>query len=225
MILNNPKPELFKEIENFLSYYYNHLDILISIYERTRPIEIYGRSNYILYNTEQLSRPNIKYWATECKNDNRIIEIWDYSIANINFWNSLDIFNVRHVPLKIWPNYKKILLDLNKINNYKFDVAFVGWVSQRRQNIINNLIDNGISVNVLTNTYGIDRDIEISKCKILLNIHFDNTYQIFESVRCFPWLDIGKIVISENSLDNDIRCINVEYDNIIDTVRRNLGYV
>ena len=54
-------------------------------------------------------------------------------------------------------------------------------------------------------------------------MHFDASYKIFEQFRCFAWLDIGKTVVSENSLDNDNRCINVDSNEIPNTLRRLLN--
>jgi hypothetical protein len=58
---------------------------------------------------------------------------------------------------------------------------------------------------------------------MILNIHFNENYKIFEQYRCFAWLDIGKVVLSENSLDNDPRCINVSYDEIVPTLMKVLN--
>ena len=71
-------------------------------------------------------------------------------------------------------------------------------------------------------TYGEERDKALASCKILLNIHCFDDFTIFESARCEPWLSIGKCVISENSLDNDPRCINVDYHMLVLTVLNTL---
>ena len=68
------------------------------------------------------------------------------------------------------------------------------------------------------NIFGEERDIELSKCKVLINIHHSDDYKIFESARCEPWLSIGVPVVSECSLDNDPRCMNMLYDDLIKTV-------
>ena len=58
---------------------------------------------------------------------------------------------------------------------------------------------------------------------MLLNVHFNNDYKIFEQLRCFAWLDTGKIVVSENSLDNDPRCLNSNYESLVSVVVETLG--
>jgi hypothetical protein len=50
-----------------------------------------------------------------------------------------------------------------------------------------------------------------------MNIHYGDTYNVFESARCEPWLKVGVPVISETSLDNDPRCISVDYDRLVET--------
>ena len=59
--------------------------------------------------------------------------------------------------------------------------------------------------------------MDLGKCKIILNIHYSNTYNVFEVFRCGPWLEIGVPVISETSLDIDPRCISTTYANFIKT--------
>jgi hypothetical protein len=77
------------------------------------------------------------------------------------------------------------------------------------------LSDIGYKINYVYEIYGEERDKELAKCKILLNIHAFSDYNVFENARCEPWLAIGVPIISENSLDNDPRCINVDYDQIV----------
>jgi hypothetical protein len=82
--------------------------------------------------------------------------------------------------------------------------------------------DAGMSVNILTSTYGRDRNKEIAKCKFLVNIHYNADYKIFELMRCAPWLDIGFAVITEESLDNDERAIITPYDKLVERCKEYL---
>ena len=150
------------------------------------------------------------------------IEIWDYSLENVKNFNKNGIHNVKHVPFCLWDDYKRRIESYNLNKNYEYDVVFVGWINERRGLILNELKQNGIKVftipHHINGNFGEERDKMISKSKILLNIHFKEDYKIFESYRCFPWVETNKIIVSENSLDNDIRCINVNYENIVDTI-------
>lgn len=209
----NPDQLLFKELEEFLQYYYSDVIYPISI---LRPTLAFPQ---ILFNTEQLTRNDIQNIITLYKNNEHIIEIWDYSLANISIWNSFGIYNVKHTPFKIWPSYRDKLLSYNSEQKYNFDIGFVGWVhGSKRIDMLQEIIKHNISIDIIENVYGEERDKRLAKCKILLNIHFDNDYQIFEQLRCFAWRDIGKIIVSENSLDNDDKCINVPYNQIITTL-------
>jgi hypothetical protein len=87
-----------------------------------------------------------------------------------------------------------------------------------RQNILDQLKAKGIEVLILDGDYSLNRDVQIGKSKLLLNIHYDTTYKVFETIRCEPWLSSGFPVISETSLDDDPRAINVSYTNLVDKV-------
>lgn len=175
---------------------------------------------YIIFNTEQTTLNDFNFCNFK---DSNIIEVWDYSLENVKNFNKNGIHNVKHVPFCLWDDYKRRLESYNVNKNYEYDVVFVGWINERRGLILNKLKQNGIKVFTIPNyingnLYGEERDKMISKSKILLNIHFKEDYKIFESYRCFPWVETSKIIVSENSLDNDIRCINVNYENIVDTI-------
>ena len=212
-MIYNPNNNLFGELESFLNYYYSNTKIPISIYSS------YLDSDHILFNTEQLTRKDSIHKINNFFHNKKIIEVWDYSLANIKILNSYGIKNTKYIPLKIWPEYEKKIKSYYS-GNFLFDVAFCGWVgSEHRSALLTTIQKHNISLDIIENIYGEDRDKRIAKCKILLNIHFDSNYNIFEKLRCFAWIDIGKIVVSENSLDDDPRCINVSYDNILNTLK------
>lgn len=174
-------------------------------------------TQYILYNTEQTTSENFNY---ELMLDKDIKEIWDYSPANIKNLNKKGIMNTRLVVPTIWNDYKNKLLSYNPDNTYDYDVIFVGMGSDRRWEITEKLLKLGLRVKTVMHNvaYGEDRDKLIAKSKIYLNIHFKEEWNIFERIRLFPWIGVNKLIVSENSVDNDPACINVDYNNIIDTV-------
>lgn len=170
---------------------------------------------YILYNSEQLSSKG-KLTGFLSKINNAVIEIWDYSLENTKILEKHGISS-KHVP-PISPEWYK-----NKLKSYSdepciYDVGFAGCESERRTKIIEELKSSGITVNYIIEKYGEERDKELAKCRIILNIHCLDDFSIFESARCEPWLSIDKCVVSENSLDNDPRCINVDYNIIVKTI-------
>ena len=123
--------------------------------------------NIYFLNTEQLSRKN---WLTKITNYYKIgIKCIDYSNANIN---CLDFNqNVFYLPYLINTNE---IYDYNKIH----DVVFIGdTTSHYRKNIINNLRQNNIHVNQIFKFYK-ERDDQLFRHKILLNVHFNQEYKI-----------------------------------------------
>lgn len=213
MVIFNPNKNLFNELESFLKFYYSDTEYPISIYKS------YFNEPHILYNTEQMTRSDVADMVASFKDNTSIIEIWDYSIANIEILKNFGIKNIKHVPLKIWPEYSDKLLSFNPDNSYDYDVGFCGWVTgDRRINILDEIYKAGISLEIIRDNYGEERDKKLAKCQIILNIHFNEKHMIFEQCRCFPWLDTGKTVVSEHSLDNDPRCINVNYEDILSTL-------
>jgi acetyltransferase-like isoleucine patch superfamily enzyme len=172
--------------------------------------------NCIYYNTEQLSRKNILTEVINISKNNNIIEIWDYSLANIEILKSNNIKNVKYVPLESPYWYIEKLRGFQQ-TEFEYDIGFCGSLSGRRNKILLELKNVGKKVNIVTK-WGDERDIELAKCKIILNIHYAIDYNIFESARCEPWLKLGFPVISEKSLDDDPRCIVSEYDLLVQTV-------
>lgn len=215
-IIYNPNNILFYELENFLKYYYS--DVKYPICIQTSHTDV----PHIVYNTEQMTRNanDMYHLINNFRNNNKIIEIWDYSKTNIQILNKLGIYNVKHIPLKIWPAYKNQILSLNTDNTYHYDVGFCGWVhGNHRIDLLDKIQKSNITIDIIEDLYKDARDSRLARCKILLNIHYNKEYRIFEQLRCFPWIETNKIVVSETSLDNDPRCINVDYENIFSTLK------
>jgi hypothetical protein len=220
MEIYNPNQQLFCELENFLRYFYREIETPIAIMHHRADID----RPQILYNTEQLTRPDLYSTINNYQHKN-ILEIWDYSLVNIKILNSAGIYNTKYVPLKIWPEYQTKLQQYCENSSFEFDIGFCGWVyGDHRVKILNSIKQlTNISIDIIDGLYGDDRDQRLARCRMILNIHFNENYKIFEQYRCFAWLDIGKVVLSENSLDNDPRCINVSYDEIVPTLMKVLN--
>jgi hypothetical protein len=147
-------------------------------------------------------------------------EVWDYSKENVRILNDNNIL-AKHVPLESPDWYIEELREYRVKNEIEYDVGFAGDLTDRRVEILTKLKSLGLLVNSIE-LFGKERDKELAKCRVLLNIHAHSDFKIFESARCEPWLKLGVTVISENSLDNDERCINVDYTMISDTVLKAL---
>ena len=138
------------------------------------------------------------------------IRIYDYNIENLRLLHTTyDIQNTQFLdyvhdkeeiePLQqLWQTMKKIY-DFGIIA-YTPDISYC----PRRRVLVNDLKNRGFTVRV---AHGFDRnrDIELSRCKIILNIHGKSDNQslptlMFEHVRCNRLLYAGFRILSEPSI-------------------------
>ena len=174
--------------------------------------------SFIYYNTEQLTSKKNKLkldYIVEYIKKHEVKEVWDYSKVNIELFKQHSII-AKHVPLQTPKLYSDKLLEFRK-KGILYDVGFCGTPSLRREHILKELEKKGVKVNRVKG-FGDERDKELAKCRVLLNLHVEDDYLIFESARCDAWLSIGVPIISENSLDNDPRCITVDYNEVVSKV-------
>jgi len=204
------RPGTEKLFDTFL--YFSQSDLSPS---RTVPVVLQWTSEkpYIYFNTEQMSRPEELEDVIKSVRRFPPVEVWDYSAANVSILEKAGI-HARHVPLQSPSWYVEKLRAMRK--NCEFDVGFCGALNQRRLDIFNELRKRGLKVNTVTG-HGDYRDSELAKCRVLINIHYTTSYMIFEQLRCEPWIQVGVPIISENSIDNDERVINVGYDELVNT--------
>jgi hypothetical protein len=163
-------------------------------------------------NTEQVTRKCVLDNIIKIYKNNKPVEVWDYSWKNCEILAQNGII-AKHIPLQSPKWY------LDKLKTWRttitYDVGFSGTLTSRRLAILNQLKERGLKVNDVPR-WGEERDKELAKCRIHINIHAYTDYNIFEQARCEPWLAIGVPVISEHSLDDDPRCINVEYTALVE---------
>ena len=216
------RPPLYCNYSN--SEINNVIDFLLSSKspERLYPIYIIESAHKfpksdtkkIIYNIEQMTREDKYTLCAERMKDKDIVEIWDYSITNYNILKGYG-FNIRHVPFKL--SIDKIISYSNLISDNKiYDIAFCGQIGPYRQKILDELKAENKKVLILENNYTESKDTEIGKAKLLINIHFNESYKVFESIRCEPWLSCGFPVLSESSLDDDPRAITTPYSNLVE---------
>ena len=193
----------------------------------------YGNANFIgLINTEQLTREN---WLQKIKNivnDSKIsFTLFDYSGSNVELLK--EKCNIISKVIPYCPNENEIAKLKNLISTTEkvCDLAFVG-TGDRRLHVINQIRAQGITVNTILSKWGDARDIEVAKCKYLLNIHFADDFQIFEELRCNRWMMSGMKVLSEASLYSDkIYCqenviffpISTLVNDVVNFVKNNKG--
>jgi len=203
---------------------YNATNILLGLHDVPNIDLSKIPNNSIIYNFEQLvegSKGLLPKFIEACS----LFHIWDYSKENIyRFKEKFNIQNVSYLPFGYCKEMTKKIISCKK----DIDILLFGSFNERRLNIINKLRRFGINAVAFDSLWGIDRDIMISRSKLILNVHFYRP-GIQEIVRLGHLWANKKCVICECNNDttlfyeyNDC-CIYTEYDNIVDTVRIMIG--
>lgn len=167
----------------------------------------------ILYNTEQLTRAPVLAAFVERARQADVAEVWDYSLANLDILATHGIRG-RHVPARITESCAQEIRGDISGQRQTYDVGFSGTMSLRRAAVLTALQEAGLRIRNVP-IFGRARDRALAQALCMINIHFADDYRVFESVRCEPWLSVGVPVVSETSLDDDERCINVGYGDLV----------
>lgn len=170
----------------------------------TEPLNIPLRLRHIMDHLKIY--PNMKYY--------------DYSKSNLKILeeNGINIQDKIYLPYKCSDDELKKLINLNKNTKKEFDFGIIksggGDVTDRRLKIVNFLKKNNFSVNIMGG-WGNDRDMELAKCKIILNIHgfYQIPSNIFEHIRCNRLLEAGFNILSETNYKLDTDFVN-KYPNL-----------
>lgn len=185
-------------------------------------------TKFFMVNIEQMSRDyaynlythNFESFRQLCfKNYINNIPIWlDYNESNFEYIKSYN-FITKELP---YIPYEEEITKLKSYSkNKEYDIGFIdSFGSVKRNKIIKDLIDRGYKMNIITG-WNEERDIEIGKCKILINIHYQDDFKIFENIRCDRWLYSGLKVLSEVSINNrnfKPLLMEVDYENLVDSV-------
>lgn len=102
------------------------------------------------------------------------------------------------------------------------DICLVGSLTTRRKKILEQLENLGYLIDVITDEFGDDRDQRIGWAKLLLNIHARDKWTVYESIRCERWRFAGKKIVSEQSLYIPDGIIQCPYEDLVETVQREL---
>jgi hypothetical protein len=129
--------------------------------------------------------------------------VFDYSSANVRvlsdrFQGVLALARpVLTVPVQFTAEQEH-LAELLRTTPKEYDVAFVGSLIHRRVEVLNALGNAGLRV-LVANGFRDDRDKKIASARVLVNVHAEDAYQIFEHIRCDRWILAGHVVVSEPS--------------------------
>jgi hypothetical protein len=162
------------------------------------------------------------------------IKIYDYSLKNIEV---LQKYNIRTEFLE-YIYHEKEINSLKEINNQAktYDFGIICYYkdvrcSYRRKHIVELLRSKGYTVNVACG-FDRERDIDLGKCKIILNIHsksFDIECRTFEHLRCNRLLYAGFKILSEVSYIDDDFILKykenikfIKYDDFENITRENI---
>ena len=170
----------------------------------------------VYMNTEQLTKPDREIQVSDYLSIG--ITVIDYDLYQSQWFHSHP--NSKHhlylpvlpTPLEKWVMQPK-----------RFQVGICAILaSERRLRICQLLHQHGINI-INIHRWGDERDCLLGQCQIIINIHYDEDYKIFEHLRCDRWLMSGAIVLSETSLNDDSLDVAPllhfsSYENMLQTV-------
>lgn len=181
----------------------------------------YAAKKLSIMNTEQLCDPTVEarvlneLKAAEAKYG-KPVTVYDYSEINCSILKPHG-YNCIYIPYVTPVKEKEFLISCRTPPIY--DVGFSGGLNDRRRALLESLIKSGLRVHYVP-LFGDARDKELAKCRYILNIHWAEHFDIFESMRCNRWLDSGYHVISENSREavDHPNLILTSYENMKSTI-------
>ena len=155
--------------------------------------------------------------------------VWDYLHSNIAFLSRQNLApHAKYLPLRFFPGI--VSTDIFIPSTEGTDVLFIGSLvfSPRRQRIIDDLRGHGVSVVVLSEVYGVEREEHIRTAKIVINVHY--YVKNFETIRLFWLLSLGAFIVAEADEEQNREVMSeyngtmvfAKYDDLVDTVIRYL---
>jgi len=203
------------------------------------PKEMYTSPRFIFLNVEMITEQN--RWDHIYDMLQKNVRIAEYSKSNIMLMknNLIELkkqfnidLNYRHefIYLPYQYNLKDNYLLKNIENKYTYDIGIINAIPKKDPSVSANLkykrTEIWEKINLLglncINITGFDeeRDKLLKQCKIILNIHHFECFNIFEHIRCDRLIFADKIIISDKSLfmeELDVYNFVIweDYDNIV----------
>ena len=159
-------------------------------------------------NTEPLSSSNNLEIVKKIVKQYPNLKIYDYSRANIEILTEIGVQAqlLEYICTKDEISY---LSNLYQSTPKTFDYGYITYgntstnnldsiVTLRRKKVVAHLMERGFSVHIISG-WGHERDVELAKCKTILNIHSTNSKN-FEHIRCDRLLAAGFNILSEESI-------------------------
>ena len=174
-----------------------------------------------LINTEQSSRP---LWDTIIgQYINLGVKMCDYDMYQSLYISQKYERKIPYIPYILSAKEDKYLSNLLNSckKNYHIAICSINK-SRKRSAMFEKLKSIGLKV-VDVEGWKKKRDSLIAESLVLLNIHYDLEYNIFEHFRCDRWVLSGLLVVSEESKSSDcMDCKDLiifeKYDHVIDKI-------
>lgn len=160
------------------------------------------KDDTIIINTEPLfGRPNNLEWTHKVIHYAKRYQIWDYDLRNIQIFEGLGVHGVQLFRF----GYQKQLerIESRPDTQRPMDVLFYGSTNLRRKIVLDQIQFKKLLLGTLFNSYGIERDEQIAKSKLVINMHHEDVGS-FEIVRIHYLLNNGVAVLSEVSATTSI---------------------
>lgn len=155
-----------------------------------------------LYVSFQMEQSVSSRWFTEeyIKRLENSFAIMDYSLANIAKLQDMGLYaqQMYHVPIGFVRNY----VDLTDAVIPEYDVIFYGDIQNARRREFIAELSMVCKVKVINDLFGESLHIELAKARLVVNIHY-YAGALLETTRLWECLSLGKLVISERSVDMD----------------------
>ena len=169
---------------------------------RRIPLHLLPPSAIVYFvNTEQLTVPaKLKEFRKFIADAAHLrLTVFDYSAHNVGIAATLGIAS-HHLP--VGENVKETnKLRLLMLAPKEFDIAVVGSISPHREAVVNGLRACGLRVDFITDCWGDARDARIGQCALLLNVHYNHSYQLYEPIRCNRWQYADMPIVTEPCVD------------------------
>jgi len=138
-------------------------------------------------------------WLTNSYYDKlaKAYAIFDYSLNNIKYFkDNTELGKLfYYMPIDFHPNYEA------ECCGYEYDVLFYGDINNLRRKEMIEELRKHFSVKVVSEVFGEELYDELSRAKIVVNIHYYENAML-ETTRIYEVLSLGRsIVISERSSD------------------------
>lgn len=198
-----------------------------------RILNKYKNSNVELsfLNTEPLSISYNLELLKQYINKYPYLKIYDYNCSNLQIFLNNNLY-AELMEYQFCEKENTILKELNLIEKKIYDFGIITYgntktntidsLFYKKKDVVYALIQKGFKIHIISG-WGIDRDKELAKCAVILNVHSilginGEIYysKTFENIRCNRLLDAGFKILSEDS---------VHCNDLTDKYRDNLKFI